>query len=191
MRLICLMLATLLAACSSTTPVTETYLLRSTPVDGSKTELMNSGIAMDNIQVAPYIDQPGLVLATGDGKVQSARHHLWAEPLQVSLRRFFTEEISAASKQDISAFPSASTLARIDVRIDQLHGESSGALLVAYWSISAGDDIQRHRFSQRQALTSGGYDALVAAEEALLSRLATAIAASLPVDHAVDSAGDG
>jgi uncharacterized lipoprotein YmbA len=177
----CMIAAVLLTACSSQPPQTSTYLLRTEVGTTSGTQLADSGIALGNVRVASYIDQPGLVLAAGDGTVNAARNHVWAEPLQVSLRRYLATQISSASGRDIAASVTPTTRSSIHVTVDQLHGDGSGAaVLVAYWDIGSGEDSQSFRFSERQALSGSGYDALVRAEEALLQRLAEAIAASLP-----------
>ena len=181
MRIIVLMGALLLAACSSAPPKLESYLLRPAVAPGAVTAVEDSGYALGTIRVANYIDQPGLVLTSGDGKVHAARNHVWAEPLQVSLRRFLATQVSAGSDRDIAATATASTNTRINVSVDELHGNDSGAaVLVAYWDVVAGEGSKSFRFSEEQALGSDGYDALVQAEEALLERLADAIAASLP-----------
>ncbi len=181
MRIMCVIAAVLLTACSSQPPQTTTYLLRSEVGATSGTQLADSGIALGNVRVASYIDQPGLVLATGDGTIHSARNHVWAEPLQVSLRRHLATEISAASGRDIAASVTPGTKSRIDVTVDQMHGNGSGAaVLVAYWDIGSGTQTRSYRFSEQQSLADSGYDALVRAEETLLKRLAQAIAASLP-----------
>lgn len=181
MRIICLMAALLLTACSSQTPKLESYLLRPAVASGSATAVVDSGYALGNIQVANYIDQPGLVLTSGDGKIHAARNHVWAEPLHLSLRRYLATEVSSGSGRDIAATATATTKTRINVMIDELHGNSNGAaVLVAYWDIASGEDSKSFRFSEQQALSADGYDALVQAEEALLKRLADAIAASLP-----------
>lgn len=181
MRILCVFAAMLLAACSSQPPQTVTYLLRSEVAASAGTPLADSGVALGNIRVASYIDQPGLVLAGGDGTINAARNHVWAEPLQVSLRRYLATQISDASGSDIAANATPSTGTRVDVSVDQLHGNGTGAaVLVAYWEITAGGVSRAFRFSEQQALAGDGYDALVRAEEALLQRLAGAIAASLP-----------
>lgn len=181
MRIIFLMAALLLTACSSQPPKLESYLLRPAVATGSTTSFVDSGYALDTIRVANYIDQPGLVITTGDGKIHAARNHVWAEPLQVSLRRYLAIEVSNGSGRDVAANANTSTRTRINVTIDELHGNNSGAaVLVAYWDVNAGDGSKSFRFSQQQALSGDGYDALVQAEEALLKRLAAAIAASLP-----------
>jgi uncharacterized lipoprotein YmbA len=181
MRIICLLAAMLLTACSSQPPQMESYLLRAPVAAGADNAIAESGYALGSIQVATYIDQPGLVLATGDGKVHAARNHVWAEPLQVSLRRYLAVEVSDGSGRDIAATANTSTRTRINVTIDELHGNSKGAaVLVAYWNVAGGEGSKSFRFSEQQALAGDGYDALVQAQEALLRRLAAAIANSLP-----------
>jgi uncharacterized lipoprotein YmbA len=69
----------------------------------------------------------------------------------------------------------------IDIHIDQLHGTNRGtARLVAYWWLRRGGDVvSAHQFAEEMTLAENGYPSLVAAEEALLTRLAAKIAASL------------
>ena len=54
------MAVVLLTACASQPPQTTTYLLRSEVPTGPDVALRDSGIALGNIRVANYIDQPGL-----------------------------------------------------------------------------------------------------------------------------------
>ena len=72
MRLICLFAVTLLAACGSQPQQTSSYLLRSEVAATSGKQLAASTVALADVRVATYIEQPGLVLATGDGKIQVA-----------------------------------------------------------------------------------------------------------------------
>jgi len=182
MRIFSLMaVLVLLAACSSQPPQVQTYLLRAQVSPGSATPLPDSGIALGRLLVASYIDQPGLVLAAGDGTVHAARNHLWAEPLQVSLRRYLADMVSDNSGRNVLPAANPATATRINIDIDQLHGDGKGhAVLVAYWEVVGEGGSQAFRFSEEQALSGDGYNALVTAEEALLARFATAIAASLP-----------
>jgi len=180
MRLSLLLTAALLAACSSQPQQITNYLLRAEIPTTSGKQLAASTVAFNGVRVATYIEQPGLVLATGDGQIHAARNHQWVEPLQVSLRRFMANEVSSASGIDVSATVLPSTETRINLTIDQLHGDGQGsALLVAYWDVEAGGQISSFEFAQRQTLTSDGYAALVRAEEALLRQLAAAIAATV------------
>lgn len=183
MRILIVLTISLLAACASAPPEHSTYLLRSDKGVESRQLSFDSGIYLGGLTLADYIDQPGLVLDQGKGKIHAARFHQWAEPLRVSLRQFLSAEISAQLGRDVSAYkPADKADQRVDVNIDQLHGNNNGeAVLLAGWSISTEEGTQTHQFSARVALDADGYDALVAAEKNLLQQLATAIAGTLKV----------
>ncbi|MEJ2531596.1 MAG: PqiC family protein [Halioglobus sp.] len=181
MKLLVLPLLLLVAACVSQPPQTSTYLLRA---DGDPQSLRRepaTDIAFGRLELAGYIDQPGLVLKTGEGEVHAARYHQWAEPLRASLEALLQSEISRQLGRDIRFQPDGAVGTRIDVIIDQLHGNADGeAELVAAWRlrrIQGGDEV--HRFVGSQPLERNGYAALVEAERQLLLRLAGAITASV------------
>ena len=184
MRILIVLAISLLSACASAPPEHSTYLLRSDKGVESRQLSFDSGIYLGGLTLADYIDQPGLVLDRGEGKIHAARHHEWAEPLRISLRPFLSAEISAQLGQDVPPYKPAKAEQRIDVNIDQLHGNNKGeALLLAHWSVTAKEGSQTHQFSDRVALDADGYDALVAAEKKLLQQLAIAIAGSLNVNE--------
>ena len=170
-----------LAACSSQPPQQHSYLLRSSVDLDSRQLSAEPTIGLGTVQVANYIDQPGIVLETASGQVHAAQQHLWAEPLRASLRGFLVTEISAALEQDISGSARATTVEKkINVQIDQFHGTPNGsASLVAYWQIVEGSQSRNYQFSEQQTLSTDGYDALVQAQTALLSSLSAAISQSL------------
>jgi uncharacterized lipoprotein YmbA len=121
------------------------------------------------------------VLKTGEGEVHVARYHQWAEPLRGSLESLLQSEISRQLGRDIRFEPDGAAGTRIDVIIDQLHGNADGeAELVADWRLrrAQGQD-EVHRFVDSQPLERDGYAALVEAERQLLLRLAAAITASV------------
>lgn len=180
MRIPVLLAALLLTACSSQPQQSSSYLLRSGAGLSSGELQSDSGIALGSIRVATYIEQPGLVLATGDGKVHAARNHRWAEPLTVSLRRFLAQEVAASLGTGVATDADPGVATRVDVAIDQLHGDGEGtALLVAYWTVESAGASTDFQFAEHQALAVDGYDALAQAEATLLKKLAAAIADSL------------
>ncbi len=183
--LACSIICLLLAACS-TTPQPESYLLRSSVTPGAGGQLTPGGITLVSVDVATYIDQPGLVIETASGQVRTAKQNLWAEPLRHSLMDFLANELSqhigktvnvglqSAGKDDV----------RLLVEIDQLHGTAQGdAVLVADWIIKKmvdGEPVESsYRFSQVEPLKGDGYDALVSAEKELLVMFAHAISKSI------------
>lgn len=171
----------LLVACSTQPPPSATYLLRPGIVKESGELSATPKITLDKILVADYIDQPGLVIERGNGKILAARHHQWAEPLRVSLRQYMASEIGARLQQDVGLYPDGNADQKhVDLRINELHGTASGgAVLVAYWDVRQDDTRRVFQFSRTQQLSSDGYDALVSAYIELLQALAAEVADSL------------
>jgi uncharacterized lipoprotein YmbA len=190
MKYLTLITILFIAGCSSSpTPSLEQYLLRAeSPVQftsqGSHQDLVTT-ISLGKVTVAPYIDGLGLVLEKGDGQVHIARDHQWAEPLRLSLRSFLSNKISEKLGQPIRAYSygKKDLSRRIDIRIDELHGTNNGeAKLVAFWAVIDPREqavLSENSFYDTEALARDGYSALVLAEKALLSRLASSIAKTL------------
>lgn len=181
MRAIILLSAVWLVACSGTPVPTQYYLLRSDIEQQSRDLAPSKNYAMGRILIAPYIEQPGIVLETNAGEIRPAMHNQWAEPMSQGLRQFIRIEVSNAVDEDI--FPREYSEAELyfDVRIDQLHGTNDGqALLVAYWVVQRDSEIlASYQFSETAALGSDGYGALVRAHKSLLSKLAERIGESM------------
>jgi len=182
MRVLGLLLVILLGGCTSQPIETSNYLMRSRQELVSRQLSPSADYAMGNVVIASYIDQPGLVMETGDGKIRAAQHHQWAEPIYDVVYSQLSVEISRAKGEDILPRELVRAPVVLDIRIDQLHGTNRGtARLVAHWWLRRdGGLVSAHQFAEEQALAADGYSALVAAEEALLTRLAQEIAASLP-----------
>jgi uncharacterized lipoprotein YmbA len=142
-------------------------------------------IALESVSVAPYLAKRGLVLEIAANQVQSARQHLWAEPLEESLRLYLRTQISNQLGYEISAYVTLGSTSdyAVGVSIEELHGTLSGAArLVASWRITRGGDaaeFDTFRFASTRPLAQDGYSALANAEVALIGELAAAIANSL------------
>ena len=171
-----------LAACS-TQPAEPTryYLLRTPVAVTSGQQEFAPAYALGRVEVAAYIDQPGLVQETSGGEIHIARNHQWAEPLRVALRRFLAVGIGAEAGQPVALMATSPEAARVDVTIDQLHGNNRGeAVLVAFWEVSSSaGTVTSHQFSERRDLSRDGFTALVEAEEALLQDLTRRIGKTL------------
>lgn len=177
-KIACLLLMGLLAGCASKAIEPSYYLLR--PAEGLETRTLmpSKHFALGDVAIAPYIDQPGMLMATQNGQMRPARHHMWAEPMYDGVRNFLLKEISRAKGEDI--FPSKlnKTATLVEVRIDQLHGTWDGkAVLAAYWWLQRDNEvIAAYQFAETRALAADGYDAMAAAEKVLLTELAQKIA---------------
>ena len=140
--------------------------------------------AIGEIAGALLVSEPGLVLETGTHEMRSARRHLWAEPLDASLRLYPRAQISNELGYDVRMDATSGQFDYVvDVAVEQLHGTLSGAArLVATWRIAhtqGTEEPAAYRFVRTRPLAQDGYAALAEAEVALTSELATAIANSL------------
>jgi uncharacterized lipoprotein YmbA len=185
MRFITLVFSLLLIACAGNPPSHTLYLLRADAPQRTARVAAPASVGLLRVDVAPYLQQPGLVLATGEHQVRPARYHRWAEPVDEGLRRFLRAEISNALGYDVSADPARKSQwdYAVQVSVDQLHGTPSGeALLSASWRITRGaekDELAEFRMARSEPLAREGYAGLVEAEIDLARQLAVAIAASL------------
>ena len=185
MRIIALVSTLLLIACAGTPPSHTHYLLRADLPERTARVEAPASVGLLRVDVAPYLKQSGLVLATGDHQVRPARYHKWAEPLDEGLRRFLRAEISNALGSDVSAesVQQSQWDYAVRVSVDQLHGTLSGeAMLIASWRITRGggtDEVAEFRLARSEPLAREGYAGLVDAEIGLARQLAVAIADSL------------
>lgn len=172
----------ILAGCSSTPEPKTTYLLRSDVVlESRELQLGEPAIALGRIEVANYLDQPGIVTVDMDGAIHVSNYNSWAEPLRKSLDSFLALELSAALQEDLTQeITDRRNTIVLEVEIDQLHGDAEGyAVLMAFWSYTLDGETVEFQYTQRRPLERDGYTALVAAEQQVLSGLAYEIASEL------------
>jgi uncharacterized protein len=175
------MLVILLTGCASQAIEPSYYLLRSTQDLSSGQLSASKDFSLGAVEIAPYLDQPGLVMETADGQMRPASQNLWAEPIFDGVRNFLATEIAQAYGQELLPAKLTKNTTVVNIRIDQLHGTLDGkARIVAYWWLVRTDEVvDLNRFAESRNLETSGYSALVDAEKVLLAELATKIAASL------------
>lgn len=175
----------LLLACGGA-PLTRTqYLLREAPTAQAGAVSAGLRVGLGRVTVAPYLDQPGIVVETETGQVRAASGHVWAEPLEDGLRSSLRAGISEALGLELGTQPSARRPWDyvVDVHVDRLHGTMGGEVwLEADYRITPRSELGEpvdYRFVRSARLPRDGYPGLVEAEAALSRELARAIAASL------------
>ena len=181
MKIASLLLMVLLAGCASQTIEPSYYLLRSEQNLSSTALSASKNFSMGTVEIAAYLDQPGLVIETAQGEMRPASQNLWAEPVFDGVRNFIATEIAHAHGQELLPTKMTTDTTVVNIRIDQLHGTLDGkAKIVAYWWLVRADKVVAlNRFSESRSLEASGYSALVDAEKILLAELAAKIAASL------------
>jgi uncharacterized lipoprotein YmbA len=173
--------AALLAGCGGTQIEPSYYLLRPAVKPESRQLSPSDDFALGKITLAPYLNQPGLMLQTGDGEIRPAQHHLWAEPMYEGVHSFLVKEISRAMGEDVLPANLKRNAITVEVRVEELHGTADGrAILVGYWWLRRNSELlAAYQFSESRTLDGDGYPALVQAERDLLVQLAEKIAASM------------
>jgi len=187
MRQVVVSIALAFALGCATAPAQDVYyLLRATPDPPPPPADPDALVGMSRVSIASYLDRSGLVVGAAERRIEEARHHHWAEPLDEAISRFLEARISAALGRALSTDFERQPWWRwrIGVRIDELHGSESGEVrLVARWSIVDLQDrtaTRDHSFARTTQQAQPGFDALVEAEIELLEQLAQAIAQSAP-----------
>jgi uncharacterized lipoprotein YmbA len=171
------------AGCASSPPPALEYLLSAQPAPAAGQRSYESvDVALGQLGVAAYLDRDGIVVETADGRLQSARGHVWAEPLSQSLRRVLQSGIEHASATAVAVRPLPGAQTVIDVDVERLHGTEAGrVLLMASWNVrdATGAVLGQHRLVTTRLTPADGYATLVRTHEALLAELAAAIADSI------------
>jgi len=198
------LLALLAAAACSSVPETSYYLLttsspatamgdvaRATPPPGWPAERV---LGLGRIEVADYLNQPGLVLETAEHQIRPATYHRWAEPLPRGIRRALLENLTAVLPGLRVENLSESTRRldyRLDLVIERFHGTDQGTVVLGgRWSLASGDgqrQVAGEPFNYRERIASPGYLASVAVQAELLAQLSQAVASRLA--STVDASG--
>ena len=190
MKVAGLLVLVLLSGCASQTIPPTYYLLRSDQDLQSSALRTSKQYSLGSVEIAAYLDQPGLVMAMGNDEMRAASQNLWAEPIYDGVRNFLSTEIARASGQELLPTKLNKNSTVVNIRIDQLHGTLDGqAQIVAYWWLVRDNEVSSlNRFADSRALATSGYSALVNAEKLLLTDLAQKIAASLTSQGPISAA---
>jgi uncharacterized lipoprotein YmbA len=181
MRFVSVLLMIFLTGCASGAIEPSYYLLRSKTEAPSGKLSPSRDYSLGTVEIAPYLDQPGLVMETAAAQMRPASAHLWAEPIYDGVRNYLRTEISSDTGSELLPEELNQNSTVVNIRIDQLHGTLGGtARIVAYWWLVRGDEVVTlNRYADSRSLQASGYAALVEEEKILLSELARQIAASM------------
>jgi uncharacterized lipoprotein YmbA len=160
------------------------YLLTS---DGPAPSGGGLGVGVGPVSLAEYLDRPNLVVQEEPNRFGVAEDHRWAGDLDSSISRVTATNLGRRlGTGNVRSYPWMSDDGiRYQVTLDirQFHGEADGfAVLEAGWrayELPGSRVVASRTFVAREPLRRDGYQALVAAQSRLLSRLADEIAASM------------
>ncbi len=177
-----LLAALLLAGCAAGSK--SFYVLTS---DGPAPSGGGTAIGVGPITLAEYIDRPNLVTAESPNQLSVAEDHRWAGDLASSITRVTAANLGRRLHTgNVRTYPwrnDSEINYQVTLDIRQLHGAQDGyAVIEAGWRVYSLPDRKlkaSRTFVDREPMGKDGYDALVAAQSRLLSRLAVDISAGL------------
>ena len=174
-----------LAACASAPPERFYYLLRA-QIDGDLAPADPKRLAgIGPVRIAPYLNQAGVMVQVEENRIREARYHLWAEPLDRSIRYYLEDRVASLLGRQLNPGPGAtdSWRYRIDVSVEEFHGTMNGEVrLVARWSLvdlKRDSVLETQRFARKLDQMGDGYPGLVTTQIALLDELSAKLADAL------------
>ena len=175
----------LIAGCASKTVQTSSYML---PASIPEQHYSNAlAVAIAPIRLSGLLDNQGIVMELNDIEVHQARHHLWAEDIDVQLQQQLQQRLSLS-------LPQAQIVAKgqplhaglpqreVRVRINAFQGSYSGnAIVQGQWLLlgEQGQLLKQHNFRIEQPLPADGYPALVRALASAWDQVSEQLAATL------------
>ncbi|MBV9391508.1 MAG: membrane integrity-associated transporter subunit PqiC [Verrucomicrobia bacterium] len=139
--------------------------------------------------LAPYLKPDSLAVRKGTNEIVYPRTALWAEPLDRGLPRAVADNLSRNHGFRAYAFAPGSPPPQvgydIEIRLDRFEGDDNGdVILSCRWSVSDSESsvpITRRGIELRDSgWKPGDYPDLVARLSALVAKLSTQIARSVP-----------
>lgn len=167
-KLIIISLLLALAGCSSDIPNKAYYQLGSDLNDSKElqTRKVNDIVYIEEINVANYLDQTGIIYQTNPNEYITANNNLWLTSLSNQIKQRLVQDLSVLLPNYLvtTQTPNKSKFS-IKLFIDSFHGVYTGdAVIKGRWLITnSHNEVITKNFDQTLRLTDDGYLALVKA----------------------------
>jgi uncharacterized lipoprotein YmbA len=174
-----------LSGCATSATPIEYYVLSPASAQGnSVVELPNRPtLLIENVALAAYLKQSGMIIQTGDNQLQVSKNHLWAESLDLALPKALVRELQKQSDQYSYYLKNVDWVGETDYRLrvhfDSLQSTDQGEVVSSgrYQLISAVDPSAAVfvRFNFNRPIQQDGYENAVVQMNLILGELAAAI----------------
>ncbi|OCG74146.1 hypothetical protein A9G42_10755 [Gilliamella sp. Nev6-6] len=158
----------ILVGCSAGNPSKSYFQLTSNsqiPVSQNM-KTTNQFIWIESVDVASFLNKPGIVLQTDNIKYETAINHLWVSTLSQQLQDRLTQDLTAMLPNYLVSSKSITTpILTVKLFIDSFHGSYTGdAIIKGRWVVTdRKNNIETKPFERHVPLATNGYDALVKA----------------------------
>lgn len=147
------------------------------PVDNGES---NAHLIVGPVQLPEYLERRGIAMQIGANQVQTANHHLWAEPLEEAISKVLVRDIASLAsgvtvERDAGRWTDTGNC-RLRIEFDKFHATDRARVVSSgrYW-VSSADGEVRQEFDLAETLYGDGYAQAVAALRQSLRTLATQI----------------
>lgn len=174
-----------LGGCATPLPPPALYALESEPPAASVAAPFRGTVAIGPTSVAELVDRPQIVTRPAANRIEVLDAHRWAEPLRSAVPRVLAAQLAARlGEPRIAVEPHLIAQPDYRITLDVVRLEyvaASEARLELLWSVRRTRDgaARSGRSSEREALTTAGVDAYVAAQSRALARTAGEIGTAL------------
>lgn len=139
-------------------------------------------LQINDVQLADFLNNSGLVLQLNDITLNQAKNHVWAEDLSQQISRGLRERLNQAQQSFIVVGQQTPAELRLSLTIDAFHGRHDGlAITSGRWQLrnNQGEIVSLQNFDLQTELSTSGYPALVRALGKNLDELATILVQAL------------
>lgn len=172
----------LLSGCSLNQPTPDMhYHLLDSQNRSINAKLPAEQVAIDKVHLADYLRQANLVMRVAQNKLDVARYHNWAEPLDDSIRRVLLAELNSINA-NLGFVARCQNCQQFDLYIEHFYPDEQGQVTLSGYFVTSQGDAKRQTeyFSLTAQQSSAGYSASVEVMNQLLIKLAHKLNASLP-----------
>ncbi|MBJ7550834.1 PqiC family protein [Marinomonas ostreistagni] len=166
----------ILAGCSSQTlQPPKYYVLNGAPAHLSASALNQVPLTVRSVILSEYLQSSNIVLQVSDHELFFSANNLWAEPLQVGIKKALENNLSAAGNLQDASF-------QLDLNVDYFHIiDQDSVILSGDFSVfdEQGRVTLKDHFALRHPLNNSGYEYAVSIMSATLKSLSEKIAASI------------
>ena len=179
-----LCLALFLMAGCSTSPKANFYTLGASPPPLKTAAATSYHVAIGPVSVPEMLERPQIVTRIGPNQVTFSESERWAEPLKTAIPRLIADQLSSLLAARISVYPQTASDKDMSLSLTVVHFESQpgeAATVELRWTLRrTRDGVQREGHAlAREAVTSGSYEAMVAAHARALIRISAEIAEAI------------
>lgn len=182
-----LALTLLLNACATTSsePALRYYVLDESLV-AADTSSRITKLAIAPITVSAYLEQPNLVLKDGEHEFTVANYHLWADPLDSSIRRAVSTDLMLL-RNDLLVMNECASCKQLKIWVNHFYPSADGQIsLSGSFSIESSalsDSAAAAQINQRFSFVGtqqrDGYTGSVIEMRSLIKNLSAQIASTL------------